>query len=156
AVPGSATHGVFADQGRFAFAEGGEVVLCGADGEKWRKIATSPSRLIALALSPDRALLATRSGSGREIHLWDAKGEERHIRGGDGDAEARRAVLAETAGVVPPDLVFSPDGRYLAGAGPRRQLCLWDAATGSLLWELAPQAGQAIERFAFSPGGFCL
>jgi hypothetical protein len=54
------------------------------------------------------------------------------------------------------DLVFSPDGRCLAGAGPKWHLCVWDVATGRLLWELAAQAGQAIERFAFSPNGFCL
>jgi RNA polymerase sigma factor (sigma-70 family) len=156
-VPGSATHAVLTSEGRFAFAEGDEVAVCGPDGEKRLKIATGRSRLIALALSPDGALLATRSGSGREVHLWDMKGKERHTLGGAGDApEVRRGILAETTGVVPPDLVFSSDGHCLAGAGPRRQLCLWDTATGALLWELAPQAGRAVERFAFSPGGRCL
>jgi hypothetical protein len=33
---------------------------------------------------------------------------------------------------------------------------LWDRATGNVLWEVPPQAGQVIERFAFSPGGHCL
>jgi hypothetical protein len=58
--------------------------------------------------------------------------------------------------VVTPEVVFSPDGRWLAGAGPRRQLCLWDVTTGNLLWEVPLQAGQVIERFAFSQGGQAL
>jgi WD40 repeat protein len=64
--------------------------------------------------------------------------------------------LAQAAGVVSPEVVFSPDGRCLAGAGPARQLCLWDVASGKLLWEVPPRDGPVIERFAFSPNGLCL
>jgi RNA polymerase sigma factor (sigma-70 family) len=157
-LPRSATQAVFAADGRFAFADGAMVTLCGADGEKRSQIAVGGPRLMALALSPDGALLATRSGSPREVHLWDTvTGKERHVLAGAGAGpEVPRGVLAETTGVVPPDVVFSPDGRRLAGAGPRRQLCLWDTATGTLLWEVTPPAGEAIERFAFSPSGHCL
>jgi hypothetical protein len=63
--------------------------------------------------------------------------------------------VTETTGVVTPDLVFSADDRFLAGAGPK-QLCIWDVTTGNLLWEMPRQPGQAIERFAFSPGGHYL
>jgi hypothetical protein len=52
--------------------------------------------------------------------------------------------------------VFSPDGRSLAGAGQTRQLCLWDVTTGTLLWQLPPESGPAIERFAFSANSLCL
>src|SRR5262249_58218046 len=52
--------------------------------------------------------------------------------------------------------VVSPDGRYLAGAGPRRQLCLWDAASGHTVWEKELPAGQVVERFAFASGGLAL
>jgi RNA polymerase sigma factor (sigma-70 family) len=154
-LPDGVTHVAFTSDGRFAFAGGDGVTLCGAGGEKTRHIATGGSGVMALALSPDGTLLATRSGSPREVHLWDtATGTERQVLGWSGAGpEVRHAVLAEKTGVVPPDLVFSPDGRCLAGAGPQRQLCLWEAATGNLLWEVVPRTGQAIERFAFSPGG---
>jgi RNA polymerase sigma factor (sigma-70 family) len=157
-MPSSAVYAAFAADGRFAYAEGTAVIICGADGAKKRTIAAGGSRLMALALSPTGASLATRSGSPREIHLWDTTtGKERYTLGQTApDPETARGVLAETAGVIPPDLVFSPDGRWLAGAGPRRQFSLWDVATGKLLWEVSPQAGPAIECFAFSPSGFCL
>ena len=58
--------------------------------------------------------------------------------------------------MVPAHLVFSPDGRCLAGAGQARQLCLWDVATGTLLWQLPSESGPAIERFAFSANSLCL
>jgi hypothetical protein len=53
-------------------------------------------------------------------------------------------------------VVFSADGRYLAGAGLRRQLCLWDAASGKTVWEKELPAGQVVERFAFTCGGLAL
>ena len=65
-------------------------------------------------------------------------------------------TLTEVTGVVFAHLVFSPDGRWLAGAGSTRQLCLWDVTTGALLWQLPLQSGPAIERFAFSANSLCL
>jgi RNA polymerase sigma factor (sigma-70 family) len=157
-VPASATEAAFAREGRFAFAVGNEVTLCNAAGKKtWRVAKEEWPPLAAFALSPDGALLATRSYDYPEVHLWDATGPERHTlgRAGDGPTFVGEG-LKEVAGVVTPDVAFSPDGRCLAGAGPRRQLCLWDVARGSLLWELPPQSGQVIERFAFSPSGHML
>ncbi len=58
--------------------------------------------------------------------------------------------------MVPAHLVFSPDGRWLAGAGQTRQFCLWDVATGTVLWQLPTESGPAIERFAFSANSLCL
>jgi RNA polymerase sigma factor (sigma-70 family) len=157
-LPSSTSHLSFAEDGRFAFADGAGVAICSANSEERLKIDTASSRLIAFALSPDGAWLATRSGSGREVHLWEtATQKERHTLGWAGEEpEVRRAVLAESTGVKCPDLLFSPDGRYLAAAGPKRQLCFWDLATGNLLWECSPQTGETIERFAFSRNGFSL
>jgi WD40 repeat protein len=154
-VPASATHAVFAADGRFGFAAGNDFTLCGAGGKKTWKIAAGESTLVALALSPDGALLASRCWDNPVIHLWDtttAK-QRRSFGEADGPKRGRKFAVTETAGVVSPDLVFSPDGRSLAAAGSRMQLCLWDVTTGALLWEETPPAGQAIERFAFSPNG---
>jgi WD40 repeat protein len=153
-VPASATHAVFAADGRFAFIAGHEFTICGADGKQTRKIAAGDSLPESLALSPDGALLATRNFLRPEVQLWDTTTlQERYTVGRADDGPAGTGAVTETTGVLPPDLVFSPDGRCLAAAGPSLQLCLWDVATGTLLWELPLQAGQAIERFAFSQNG---
>jgi hypothetical protein len=65
-------------------------------------------------------------------------------------------VHAEVGGVLSQELVFSPDGRYLTGAGPRRQLCLWDTASGSTVWEKELPSDQVVERFAFTSGSLSL
>jgi hypothetical protein len=157
-VPADATQAAFAAEGRWAYAVGNTVTLHGAGGPKtWRVGAEEWPPLEALALSPDGTRLATRSFDDPTVTLWDAEGKPRYTLGAVGDGPTGGGTgVAETAGVVTPELVFSPDGRRLAGAGPRRQLCLWDVASSTLLWELPLQAGQAVERFAFSPGGHCL
>jgi RNA polymerase sigma factor (sigma-70 family) len=158
ALPATATHAVFAAEGRVAFAVGNEVTVRGKGRTSTLRIAEGEfPPLMALALSPDGELLATRSYDNPQVTLWDAGGKRRRTlaRAGDGPtftADGNR----EVAGVVTPDLVFSPDGRYLAGAGARWQLCLWEVDTGNVLWELLPQTGQVVERFAFSPGGYML
>jgi RNA polymerase sigma factor (sigma-70 family) len=155
-VSAGATHAAFAADGRFAFVAGHEVTLCGPDGKK-AKISTGDSLPESVALSPDGAIVATRNALRPEVHLWDTTTlKEKFTLGQAVDGPAVGGAVTETTGVLPPDLVFSPDGRWLAGAGSSRQLCLWDAAKGTLLWELPLQAGQAIERFAFSPSGRAL
>jgi RNA polymerase sigma factor (sigma-70 family) len=159
-VPGSATHVVFAADGRLGFAADYRFTLSGADGKKtWQLAAENSSGVpVSVALSPDGALVATRSWPSPAVHLRDATtGTVRRTLGppGDDGADSTR-VLTEMTGVVPADLVFSPDGHYLAGAGPHRQLCLWDVATGAPLWQRDPGGGPAIERFAFSANSRCL
>jgi RNA polymerase sigma factor (sigma-70 family) len=154
-VPGGATLAAVAADGRCAFAAAYDVTVCGADGKPTGKIAAGEFQVVALALSPDGALVATRHFMHPEVHLWDAATlKERFTLGRAPDPDG--GAVTETAGVLPTDLVFSPDGRCLAAAGPRRQLCVWDTATGTLLWEVPPQVGQAVERFAFSADGRCL
>jgi WD40 repeat protein len=157
-VPGSATHAVVASDGHFAFADRKKITLGGPDGKTLREIATGEQPLTALALSQDGAFLAARILDDPAVHLWDAAtGKELRTLGPAGDnLKGGIDVVTETTGVVTPELVFSPDGRCLAGAGPRRQLCLWDTASGNLLWEMPPQTGQATERFAFSANGLGL
>jgi WD40 repeat protein len=154
-VPASTTQVAFASDGKFAFADGNKITLCSAGSKKSWRIATNEwPPLAALALSPNGEVLATRSFDNPQVHLWEATGIRRQTLGSP--VEEIGDLDTEAAGVIVPDMAFSPDGRCLAGAGPRRQLCLWDVARGNLLWEVPPQTGLAIERFAFSPSGHIL
>jgi RNA polymerase sigma factor (sigma-70 family) len=158
-VPAHATHVVFAAGGRYGFAVGNQVTLCGTGEKKTLQVGSRDIPLRSLALSPDGALLATRFYwfADRRVHLWDAAtGKKRYTLPYTlGPVEESKGTgddgMTELTGVATGELVFSPDGRRLAGSGLRGQLCLWDATTGTLLWELTPRAGQVIERFAFSP-----
>jgi RNA polymerase sigma factor (sigma-70 family) len=155
-VPGSATHAVFTPDGRLAYADGKTLSLCDAGGKQTRKIPAPELPLVALAQSPDGTVLATRSHYDLGVYLWDAQLKQRRALGSAADLRGSNTnVLSETTGVVTPEVVFSPDGRCLAGAGPRRRLCLWDVKSGNFLREL-PCESQVIERFTFSPSGQCL
>jgi RNA polymerase sigma factor (sigma-70 family) len=149
-VPADATQAVFAADGRFAVAAGHEFTLCDADGKQARKIALGDLLPESLALSPDGTFLATRNFMSPEVHLWDTATLKQKYTLAKSDAPPVGGMMTETTGVLPTDLVFSPDGRNLAAAGPSRQLCVWDVTRGALVWELPPQTGLAIERFAFS------
>jgi RNA polymerase sigma factor (sigma-70 family) len=152
-VPPGATQAAFAADGRFACVAGHGFTLSGVNG-KQATIAAGPSLPESVALSPDGELLATRNFLRAEVHLWDATTRKEKIMLAQADAgQGAGGPATEAAGVLPQDLMFSPDGRYLATAGRSRQLCLWDVATAALFWELPLQAGQAIERFAFSSNG---
>jgi RNA polymerase sigma factor (sigma-70 family) len=158
-LPGNATCVAFsAGGGRFASAAGRTITLHDAAGREVRKVESGPSPVAALALSPDGAVLAARGALNPRVKLWDAATGKELATLGQAEDAPRGAGFAfsETSGVLPEDLVFSPDGRYLVGAGSKRQLCLWDVGTGEPVWEVAPAAGQAVERFAFSPNGRCL
>jgi RNA polymerase sigma factor (sigma-70 family) len=98
-----------------------------------------PDRLSAVALSPDRTLLAATTEDGPTIHLWQiASGKE--IRQWDGH---RGQVDA---------LVFSADGSALASAGEDGTIRIWRVATGTEATRM--HAGQPRCRaVAFSPDG---
>jgi WD40 repeat protein len=161
-LPGITTLAVFRARRGFAYVADKHVILCDVAGKQLGKIATGAHPVSALALSPNGSVLATRialnradPAGTRDVHLWDARTMKLRypLVPASHTVTTEREVMSQTAGVVPPDLVFSPDGRCLAGAGPSRQLCLWDVSTGAVLWERPPQAGEVIERFAFSPSG---
>jgi RNA polymerase sigma factor (sigma-70 family) len=154
-APDRAIHAVFSSEGRIGFATDRDFILCGAGSENRWKIKESP---VSVALSPDGSLVAMRFWPNPEVLLRDATtGQERYTLGQASDRpDMDNIVLTEVTGVVPAHLVFSPDGRWLAGAGQARQFCLWDVATGTLLWQLPTESGPAIERFAFSANSLCL
>jgi RNA polymerase sigma factor (sigma-70 family) len=154
-LPPGTTGIAFGTNGRFISTAGKTVFLRDAEGKELRKIEAGTLAVAAVAVSPDGATLATRDVLNPEVRLWDsATGKARATLGRGGDSpKATGLAVSETVGVVPPDLVFSPDGRFLAGAGAKRQLCLWDVAAAAPVWEVAPATGQAILRFVFSANG---
>jgi RNA polymerase sigma factor (sigma-70 family) len=155
ALPANAAAVALSADGRLASAAGKTVTLRDAAGKEVRKVEAGTLAIHAVALSPDGTTLATRDVINPQVRLWDtATGKPRTTLGQPAAApKGGGIVVAETAGVVPPDLVFSPDGRFLAGAGSRRQLCLWDVAAGAPAWEVEPATGLSIVRFAFSADG---
>jgi WD40 repeat protein len=113
--------------------------------------------IAALALSPDGRTLATRRVMSTDVRLWDvATGKALHIlTQSAAPAEAAEAKLSagEASGVSTPEIAFSPDGAYLAGAGAKWQLCLWEVAGGRTVWEVVLPAGSNVVRLAFSADG---
>src|SRR5262249_46349182 len=101
--------------------------------------------------------LATRRVMSTDIRLWDAETGKslRTLTQSAAPAEAADTKISggEASGVSTPEIAFSPDGAYVAGAGPKWQLCVWEAAGGSLVWEAVSPAGSNIVRLAFAPDG---
>lgn len=124
-------------------------------GQEARKVEVGEGGVAGVALSPDGKVLATRDPMSPDIRLWDtATGKElRVIAPPTEQGRGNGVVVVRSSGVVTPGLAFSPDGRLLAGAGGKRQLCLWDVASGEQVWEAAAPQDASVERFAFSPDG---
>jgi WD40 repeat protein len=91
-----------------------------------------------LALSPDGRVLATLTGTGESIRLWDV---------GSGK-ELRTLGLTDTS---PRNLAFSPDGGLLALAS-QHGLRLWEVRTGKERWHI-PVHGNQVFGVSFSPDG---
>jgi WD40 repeat protein len=113
--------------------------------------------IAALALSRDGRTLATRRVMSTDVRLWDvATGKSLHtLTQLAAPAEAADAKLSggEASGISTPEITLSPDGAYLAGAGAKWQLCLWEVAGGQTVWEAFLPAGSNIVRLAFSADG---
>jgi RNA polymerase sigma factor (sigma-70 family) len=162
-LPRDAIHAALAAQGRYLATSGGSTVTVWhlADGKQVARIDPGIGGVTTLAVGPDGKNVATRGQQGRDITLWDRDtGRPRHTltaSADEGGANPTQVLVSsDVSGVLTQDVVFSPDGRYLAGAGPARQLCLWDTATGSIVWEQALLGGQVVEQLAFTGGGRAL
>lgn len=131
-----------------------------ATGQEAGKVETGGQGMTTLALSPDGKTVATRGQTGPDVYVWDrATGRQMHTLTGttlDNPGNAAGVTVTSVTGVLSSDLVYSPDGRYLAGAGPKRQLCLWDVASGHLVWEQEMSGDQTLDRFAFTGNGLAL
>jgi WD40 repeat protein len=101
--------------------------------------ATAGNFTPALAIAPDGKHLAIGAGPNIELR------ELRHGR------EVRQYAIYGTLQC----LVFSPNGKYLAGSSDDGSIRIWEAATGSLLTELRGHRGSAAG-LAFSPDGATL
>jgi WD40 repeat protein len=162
-LPRDAAHVALSAGGRyFASSRGGRVTVQDAtDGREVGRFTAGGRGTRVLAVSPDGKTVATPGGRAEEIYLWDREtGRRRHTLtaapADEPSANARMLVRTEVGGVLSQEVVFSPDGRYLAGAGPRRQLCLWNAASGDTVWEKELPGDQVVERFAFTSGSLAL
>ena len=107
------------------------------------------SAAVAVAVSPDGALVASVGADGR-LRVWDAAtGAARY------DAEHGTAG----AGGLPVSVAFSADGTRLAtgGEGANPTVRVWDAATGAPVYEFAAEiyefSGPGRAVVAFSPNG---
>nr|BFE30017.1 serine/threonine-protein kinase [Actinomadura rugatobispora] len=131
---------VFGPDGR-TMTTGAEVVRFWdlATGRETRNIATQQrtghdTALFAMACGPDGKYLATDGPDGKAL-LWDAAGG-RIVRTFTGNAGSA--------------LVFTPDGRALAGGGG--DLRLWDVASGATIRTFPGMAGQ-VHAIALSKDG---
>jgi len=95
--------------------------------------------VMVLEYSRDGRHLAVATAAGEAL-IWDVDGP-------------REAVLRMPMPVTPTDLEFSPDGRWLAGAGWSRSqgAMVWDARTGELKARLSHGSHVTVVRF--SPDG---
>jgi WD40 repeat protein len=92
---------------------------------------------VALAVAPDGKRLATVTPGC--IRLWELpQGREVRQCGGDG--------------VLPPTVVFSPDGKWLLAGRQDGAIRIWDAATGTVLRDLPGHSGE-VTALAFSKDG---
>ncbi len=166
-IEGASRVAVSGDGRHLAAASGATVVvLDAANGQLIRRFEAKdlglPSKEIgvaALALSPEGKILATRSVAGPDIRLWDVatgKAIRTLSQAVVAGAAATPPAANDASGVITLDLIFSPDGQHLAGAGAKWQLCLWEVKSGRIAWDVAFPSGQSVERFAFSASGSCL
>jgi RNA polymerase sigma factor (sigma-70 family) len=159
-IAGNAPYAALSANGlHLVTSAGGAITLFDtASGKEACKIDPGPGGVAALALSGDGNIVASRPSLGTEVYLWHAPTGRllytlTATPAENGGGASQVVVSKDINGVLCQDLAFSPDGRYLAAAGPKRQLCLWDTLSGNLVWEQALAADQVVEHIAFTANG---
>jgi WD40 repeat protein len=103
-----------------------------------------------LAFSPNNQELATSSPTNDEVHIWQWAG---------------RAQIAKTLSILrggnPNGLLYSPNGKFLAGGHPvaagDQLLRVWNISTGEIVRDIAdPTGGSQFFGIAFSPDSHLL
>lgn len=97
-------------------------------GQVIQSIGPNESTKLAVALSPDGALVA--AGDGKNIQIWDARTGEpfRRLEGYWEDEEIKKDWLGHKKEVTA--LAFSPDGTYLASGSAEGTTLIWDVEKG--------------------------
>ena len=148
------------DAKRVATASGKGVVQIWdtATGKKLLDLDTKRGDVAGIGFSPDGKLIATKAELNSAVNLWDAA-TGNHLRtiGQDGEPVfSGGRVTLDLSGMQTPAIVFSPDDRLIAATGDKKQLCIWDAASGSLVSEI-PAPGRALGvAIGFAPNGHVL
>jgi len=159
-APPAISAAVSRDAKLVATSSGGGVVRLWdtATGKKVRDIETKRPDAAGLGFSPDGKMLATKSELNAAVNLWDTA-TSNHLRtiGQDGEPVLSGGrVMIDYSGVQTPVIAFSPDGRLVAAAGDKKQLSVWDAATGSPICEIVSTARGVVHAFAFSENGHAI
>src|SRR5260370_15052902 len=95
---------------------------------------TRGRRIRDLAFAPDGKRLASASGNGLTVTLWDL-------------ATGKRRILPQTHTSRVVSLVFSPDGSQVASADAAGTICLWDLGAGAAV--LTRGVGEPLQCLAF-------
>jgi RNA polymerase sigma factor (sigma-70 family) len=159
ALPLQSSSVALAPDGLLAYVANGSTIEVReiATGKCLREFkAEAAAALGTLTLAPDGKTVASRTLEFGRIQLWDTA-TGKLLPGLDDEPPpppgAVAARLIERTGVTTGEVVFSADGRYLAGADFNRRLCLWDRATGTRLWDSAVPLAKVVQRFTFAADG---
>jgi RNA polymerase sigma factor (sigma-70 family) len=147
--PGGALALALAPDGKSLATAGGDGTVRfwdPASGKELRRLVETGGRPVAVAFSPDGALLGVATdGVAPTIGLWDLDTEKERLR-----------IRPPGQFVNPLPFAFAPDGKTLVSStgnqAPDHPLCVWDVSTGKELRRLPGHPGDAL-CLAISPDG---
>jgi len=156
-TPPAVSAAISSDASLVALASGSGIVRIWdtTKGQKVREVDTKRADVAGVAFSLDGKLLATKAELNSAVNIWNATTGE-HVRtiGQDGEPVfSGGRVMLDFSGMQTPAIAFACDGRLAAATGDKKQLCVWDVATGSLLCEFSTPERALGVAFGFSADG---